>query len=153
MLEGKGVIWSFEHRAYWRANRAGYCAELMGAGVYDLAEAEKIAADANSPGERREEARDALLEWQAFMERLQPGCLLRAAVDELQTTADNLANQWMDATIAAQQRREAMEKACDLLAERTHGNPARSPAHNARLVLESVAIQNRPTPAASDAPC
>lgn len=32
----------------------------------------------------------------------------------------------------------AMKEACDLLAERTRGNPARSPGHNARLLLESV---------------
>jgi hypothetical protein len=34
--------------------------------------------------------------------------------------------------------RSAMSSACDLLAERTHGNPARSAAHNARLRLESA---------------
>lgn len=32
--------------------------------------------------------------------------------------------------------REAIKEACDLLAERKYGNPARSPGHNARLVLE-----------------
>lgn len=34
--------------------------------------------------------------------------------------------------------RAAMRDACDLLAERTHGSPARSPAHNARLRLEAT---------------
>ena len=33
---------------------------------------------------------------------------------------------------------EAMREACDLLAERIHGNPARSAGHNARLCLESA---------------
>lgn len=33
---------------------------------------------------------------------------------------------------------DAMREACDLLAERTHGSPARSPAHNARLRLEAA---------------
>lgn len=32
----------------------------------------------------------------------------------------------------------AMIEACDLLAEKRHGNPARSPGHNARLCLESA---------------
>jgi hypothetical protein len=32
--------------------------------------------------------------------------------------------------------RQAIVEACDLLAERKYGNPARSPGHNARLVLE-----------------
>jgi len=32
----------------------------------------------------------------------------------------------------------AMRMAADLLAERAHGNPARSPGHNARLVLEAA---------------
>lgn len=31
----------------------------------------------------------------------------------------------------------AMQEACDLLAERTQGSPARSAGHNARLVLEA----------------
>lgn len=33
---------------------------------------------------------------------------------------------------------DAAREACDLLAERKHGSPARSPGHNARLVLESA---------------
>jgi len=33
--------------------------------------------------------------------------------------------------------RAAMQEACDLLAERKHGSPARSPGHNARLRLET----------------
>lgn len=32
----------------------------------------------------------------------------------------------------------AMQKACELLAERIHGSPARSPGHNARLELEAA---------------
>ena len=36
------------------------------------------------------------------------------------------------------QLREAVKDACDLLAERTHGSPARSPGHNARLRLEAA---------------
>jgi len=34
--------------------------------------------------------------------------------------------------------RVAMREACNLLAERTYGNAARSPGHNARLCLESA---------------
>lgn len=34
--------------------------------------------------------------------------------------------------------RTAMKEACDLLAERIHGNAARSPGHNARLTLETA---------------
>lgn len=34
--------------------------------------------------------------------------------------------------------RTAMQEACDLLAERTHGSPARSAGHNARLRLEAA---------------
>jgi hypothetical protein len=32
----------------------------------------------------------------------------------------------------------AAREACDLLAERTYGNPARSPGHNARIRLEGA---------------
>ena len=34
--------------------------------------------------------------------------------------------------------RRAIREACDMLAERTWGNPARSPGHNARLILETA---------------
>jgi hypothetical protein len=34
--------------------------------------------------------------------------------------------------------RNAMKEACDLLAERKYGSPARSPGHNARLCLEAA---------------
>lgn len=33
------VIWSSEHRAWWRAHRRGYCADPAGAGLYTLKEA------------------------------------------------------------------------------------------------------------------
>lgn len=38
--------------------------------------------------------------------------------------------------------RNRIREACDLLAERTHGNPARSPGHNARLHLEEALKQS-----------
>jgi hypothetical protein len=41
--------------------------------------------------------------------------------------------------------RALIVQACDLLAERKYGNPARSPAHNARLVLEA-ALSTLPAP-------
>jgi hypothetical protein len=44
--------------------------------------------------------------------------------------------------------RQAIVEACDLLAERTHGNPARSPGHNARLKLER-ALAHSQSPAES----
>ena len=43
--------------------------------------------------------------------------------------------------------REAIKEACDLLAERTYGNPARSPGHNARLVLEAALTPRHEAPA------
>lgn len=39
--------------------------------------------------------------------------------------------------------RSIIQDACDLLAERTHGNPARSPGHNARLCLEAALTPKR----------
>lgn len=39
-LEGAQVrIWSGEHRAWWRANRSGYCSDVAGAGVYPFEDA------------------------------------------------------------------------------------------------------------------
>lgn len=45
----------------------------------------------------------------------------------------------------AQRLSEAIRRACDLLAERSYGSPARSPAHNARLVLEAALAHATPT--------
>lgn len=39
---------------------------------------------------------------------------------------------------------QAMVKACDLLSERIYGNPARSPGHNARIVLERALAATMP---------
>lgn len=56
-------------------------------------------------------------------------------------------NEWGDpvhhticdeAALEIERLRAACSEACDLLAERTHGSPARSPGHNARLVLEAA---------------
>lgn len=41
------VIWSFEHRAWWRPGRWGYTDDLEQAGRYTRREAEAIVADAN----------------------------------------------------------------------------------------------------------
>lgn len=38
--------------------------------------------------------------------------------------------------------RSAMQEACDLLAERKYGNPARSSGHNARLCLEAALVSS-----------
>lgn len=41
------VIWSYEHRAWWRPGGWGYTLELAEAGRYSKAEADRIVADAN----------------------------------------------------------------------------------------------------------
>ena len=43
------VIWSFEHRAWWAADRIGYTRELAQAGRYTPHEAEQIVTEA-APG-------------------------------------------------------------------------------------------------------
>ena len=54
------------------------------------------------------------------------------------------ADSAVDAAVIAELRARVNElesgirAACDLLAERRHGNPARSPGHNARLKLETA---------------
>ena len=61
--------------------------------------------------------------------------------DGLCGTAEENANRIADALNAAQRTlvlETAIKTACDLLAERMHGNPARSPGHNARLELEAA---------------
>lgn len=42
---------------------------------------------------------------------------------------------------------ELLEEIRDLLTERVHGNPARSPGHNARLLVERLIEQAAPAPA------
>jgi hypothetical protein len=41
------VIWSFEHRAWWRPGRMGYSVEIDRAGRYTEQEARAIVRDAN----------------------------------------------------------------------------------------------------------
>lgn len=56
----------------------------------------------------------------------------------------------MTETIALEAMRAAMRDACDLLAGRTHGNPARSAGHSARLRLESALAATTRAPKDSD---
>jgi len=53
----------------------------------------------------------------------------------------------MNAATDSDKTRGAIKEACDLLAERTYGNPARSPGHNARLVLEAALTPRHEAPA------
>lgn len=41
------LIWSHEHRGWWRGNRTGYSANLWDAGLYDAAEAQEICEQAS----------------------------------------------------------------------------------------------------------
>ena len=40
------VVYSFEHQAWWMANRCGYTRDITLAGIYSRAEANAIVADA-----------------------------------------------------------------------------------------------------------
>lgn len=44
------LIYSLEHRAFWKANSFGYTPEQSQAGVYDLETAKDIIEQANSHG-------------------------------------------------------------------------------------------------------
>ena len=67
--------------------------------------------------------------------------LLKEAAAEIERLRDALKGTTFIVTQAGAEIRmltAAMRDACDLLAEREHGNPARSPGHNARLRLEAA---------------
>jgi hypothetical protein len=58
MTDAKYLIWSNEHRAWWRPSHAGYTCLIEGAGRYSRAEAERICQNANEylqPGAMRHE--------------------------------------------------------------------------------------------------
>ena len=73
MVDGKYVVWSYEHGADWRSASSGYCTLLFGAGLYDREEAEGIARDANRfAGRKNEEARDAETEFRRYLNAASP---------------------------------------------------------------------------------
>jgi hypothetical protein len=45
--EVKWLIWSNEHRGWWKPNRCGYCKRRDEAGRYGFEEAKQIVTDAN----------------------------------------------------------------------------------------------------------
>lgn len=45
-MEDEYLVWSNEHRAWWRPGRCGYSVGLMGAGKYSRADALAICRDA-----------------------------------------------------------------------------------------------------------
>lgn len=63
-------------------------------------------------------------------------------LDKAEAERDALAAQVESVEYQQREARDyaiaAMKDACDLLAERRHGSPARSPGHNARLLLEGA---------------
>lgn len=66
---------------------------------------------------------------------------LTGAADEIERARDGWRTAFNIAVSEQEQNkklRAAMQEACDLLAERTHGNTARSAGHNARLRLEAA---------------
>jgi hypothetical protein len=77
---------------------------------------------------------------------------LRAEIDRLRETLETLNKEcghWFSLfegvtsmrevdTAKNDRLRAAMTEAVDLLLERTYGSPARSPGHNARLVLQAA---------------
>lgn len=73
---------------------------------------------------------------------------LEALRNQLVKAEANLAAMTHALSIVESQHaaaRKAMQGACDLLAERTYGNAARSPGHNARLELEAALTDEKNT--------
>lgn len=68
---------------------------------------------------------------------------LRAQIVELWAEAEKYNGWHQQACLEIERLRQAMQEACDMLAERTYGSPARSPGHNARVRLESALGQSR----------
>lgn len=65
-MEEKYLIWSFEHKGWWRENHSGYTTTQKLAGVYTYEEAIKICRGANYnliKGEFPNETMVPLLEW------------------------------------------------------------------------------------------
>jgi hypothetical protein len=59
--EGKVLIWSNEHYAYWRPNSSGYTTDGLAAGIYDRAAAESIVAGVGP--EKKLELRPIDMNW------------------------------------------------------------------------------------------
>lgn len=84
MFEGKYVIWSYEHAAWWRSASAGYCTNLMGAGLYEKAEADEIVRGANEFSDRKNEiASPAEAEWQKLLASASAGTMGEAIKNAL----------------------------------------------------------------------
>jgi hypothetical protein len=95
----------------------------------DDVEAERI-GDVNSALDRAAFA----AAWNAFQNT--PIDLVADSDDETCRCVHNAIAAYLAILPASVDGRDAVIEACDLLAERKYGNPARSPGHNARLVLE-----------------
>ena len=63
---------------------------------------------------------------------------LAQVLDSFRTYETSLRDSANSAQALADRYEKALREACDLLAERTYGSPARSPGHNARLTLEAA---------------
>ena len=75
------LIWSNEHRAWWRDNSQGYAINLAAAGLYPRAEAERIVAGASKGDEQIVELDFAFisLQGQAYKADMALGSILQMA--------------------------------------------------------------------------
>ena len=79
-FKGKRLIWSNEHQAWWRAASCGYTIELLGAGLYEPAEADTIV---RSAAPRDEESMDAVEVFSRSLRAVHPESVLAAVVSAL----------------------------------------------------------------------
>lgn len=61
MNDSLWLIWSIEHRAWWRSNWGGYTEDRQEAGAYDYEEALKIVRGANGHRHRFDPPNEAMI--------------------------------------------------------------------------------------------
>jgi hypothetical protein len=82
-LRGLRLIWSHEHRAWWRANRRGYTTELLGAGLYSPEDAATICESSGG----RETSLDAEAKWEQWRGAAPRDCLLSRVLSATSRTS------------------------------------------------------------------
>lgn len=73
------LIWSNEHRAWWRPHRCGYTVEIAEAGRYAMADAQKIAADALYGRRSGEPVPEIAINFREIVERIEDGSYTSSA--------------------------------------------------------------------------
>lgn len=91
-MQNKYVIWSTEHRAWWKAESCGYTTETEDIGLYDLEDATNIVHDSNIAVGKGQTPEEFMFPWEVIKSLLDYIEATDSVCDSMQSILINIAD-------------------------------------------------------------